>query len=267
MNIYDRIYNLLTEGESSGGDAGATGERIGKWAKSEKKRPRKLTKADYEAGSKDPQKAAVRRVGKKIAKRAEKKASDTRKAGLEKRVEYGAHAMDDLVQGIKGGRGGPGTLGPIKRRPESATGSLSQSIKHGKLEKKAGDKARVKARGEYEAGLEKGGVTLKPGSPIAIRAKRSRTQKAADELKGKIRTAKHTAAKSSGAKTDKTTITPEGATRRARIKKVAVDRRNRRKTYGDPKKGYKDSATFGDDMDKEMDGAHSEVFGSPHRKK
>ena len=248
------MFNLVVnEGKSTGSDAGATGERIGNWASSGKKRPRKLSQSDYEAGHRDPHKVAIFRVGKKISQKAGKTASDARKASLKKRVSYGANAMGDLHQGIKksqrdgGGAQDPDkapgtlkpiTLGKISRRPESATGSLSQSIKHGKLALKAGKKAAKKASGEFAAGLEQGGQKLRPGSKLAKAAKQSKTQTAAEEIRTTLRKKKNTEKQAAGSRTKKVASTPSR-------KKAKVDSRNRRKraqTYGDPKKGYKDAS-------------------------
>jgi len=257
---YKRIGQIISDGRTSGQHAGATGLRLSMVATAGGLRPRKLSQRDYEAGHTDPQKAAILRVGKKIARRKAKKASDERRAALDKNVSYGGHAMDDLHQGIKtsprdgGGAQDPDkspgtlkpiTLGKIKRKPESATGSLSQSIKHGELVKKAGRKAATMARGEYAAGLERGGITFKPGSKTAILAKRSRTQKAAEGIRATLRTGKHAAAQATGSKTGKAPRTTTSTTRRRRVKAVSQARRGRAGTYGDPKKGYK---VFTDDI-------------------
>jgi len=262
---YKKIGQIISDGRTSGQDAGATGLRLSMVATAGGLRPRKLSQRDYEAGHTDPQKAAILRVGKKIARRKAKKASDERRAALDKNVSYGGHAMDDLHQGIKtsprdgGGTQDPDkspgtlkpiTLGKIKRKPESATGSLSQSIKHGELVKKAGKKAATMARGEYAAGLERGGITFKPGSKTAILAKRSRTQKAAEGIRATLRTGKHAAAQATGSKTGKAPRTTTSTTRRRRVKAVSQARRGRAGTYGDPKKGYRDPE---DDTDSLMD--------------
>ena len=233
MNNKTLIEKLefILEGITTGGSSGATGERVSRALSARNPdakpgeegyiRPRKLSQRDYEAGHKNPIKAATARIRKKIASRKGKEASDKAMADLDKHQNVGGTAaQEDLTRGIKKSMErdptqadqdpdkAPGTDKPIKvsssdmagdtgKRRRGPSGGIVQFGRHKKLARKRGKTAARKSSEDFFAGVERGGTPLK-GVRKTLAA-RSRARKAAAEARAK----KHTAAQETGAKTTK----------------------------------------------------------------
>ena len=76
--MYNRLFTLLTEGQTTGGDATLTGIRLGRFLANQSN----FMKSAYKSG-KDPQKR-VNKIGAKIAKKAAKDISKPNKSKVAK---------------------------------------------------------------------------------------------------------------------------------------------------------------------------------------